>query len=106
MRLSKTYDDFSIELDTVLDYVGFHNVRLGVTAIQINSLALAHAAWNAEYKLYIDPERQTSIQIKTTRENFKKARNLINEIQQQIKHNKAITLTDTNPNNTKPGVTK
>ncbi len=57
------------------------------------------ADWDAQYKLYIDPETHTERQIETTRTAYTQTRSLLSGIQQQVKNSKAVTLTDADIDN-------
>ncbi len=94
MRLSKTYADFNSEITVVVPYATANALRLGIPDVQVTALAVAKAAWDAQYKRYMNPEIHGQHQVETTRNLYKEARTLLNDIQQQVKNSKYITLTD------------
>ncbi len=94
MANSQRYADFSAELAIMIPYLTAGMVRFQVQQTQIDALTTMQTDFNAKWAEYLDPTKRTQLvdtQMHTLYTNGKFAQS---SVQQQIKNNGTITLTD------------
>lgn len=99
MRLAPKYFEFDTELATALAYATANTAALGISADQLTALTDASTAWTAAFALYQTPATHTPLQVAATQTAYNTARDLLTGIQQQIKNDRSITLSDADIDN-------
>lgn len=93
-RFSKKYQDFDIEIKSVLAYITANQATVGVTPEQVTAYTAVAAAWTPLFTAYSNANTRTEPDIAAIKANYPLARHATNDLQQQIKHDGSITLTE------------
>ena len=91
---SKRYADFKIELDSVVEYLTANAAEVGVTPEQVTAITAVQTAYDGFYTPYLDGNTRTHADIVAMQAYYPIARHEVNAIQQQIKHNASLDLSE------------
>lgn len=93
-RFSKKYQDFDIEYKSVLAYITANQATLGITPEQVTTYTATGVLWSNAYTAYSDANTRTAPDIAEVATQFAFIRHDTNVIQQQIKNDASITLSE------------
>lgn len=93
-RFSKRYQDFDIEYKSVLAYITANQATLGISVEQVTEYTTKGGIWTTSYTAYSDANTRTEAIIAETSRQYQIMRHETNLLQQQIKHNASVTLTE------------
>ena len=100
MRLSVNYQTLRDQLAIAIPYMTANAERLGITADQLTSITARQTAFVAAHDLYLDPETHTPRVVHTTETEYLAADDEFRGLQQQMKNNRALEMTDADYDNT------
>ena len=93
-RFAKVYDDFDVEYKSVLAEITASQAALALTPDQVTAYTQAGGTWATAFAAYKDGNTRTESDIAQVKVQYNDMRHRTSAIQQQIKNNPSVTLSE------------